>query len=367
MTAPYIIKFTPTAGATGTLIEYRQAGSSVWITPTSTPNPTTGSQYPLDLEKGKSYYVSVSAISPNCRRRKAIITVVVPAGPDLPCCPSGFTLSPDNTFCYKEETMPPEILSSGMCLAYSKESGAYSGDGARLYDPGFSIHLPSSNTYTALTGAYWTGTPAGYGDPNNSGSSANESVMNRDSVWIDADCDGTKDALAACSVLQFTYLLNLSSPKRVYVGLGGDNTFRLDINNNIIVQCEAGPSGIVASGGTVCATAPAASSSNVSNSNFNLWHIIPVDLPSGPNYLNFQATGDGSVNDAFAAIVYDNTAQQIAAATSDAALNILFRTGDFKGERLDIAVCEAGWQLDTSAGIGNYVCRKITQSPTISC
>lgn len=362
MSVSYNIKFTPTVGSSATLIEYRDSSASQWIIPSEPANPTTASQYPLELERGKSYYVSVSAVSSKCAKRRAIISVQVPDGPAQPCCPAGYILSPDKTFCYKEEVTDPEIISSGSCLVASRENGAYSPSGAWLYDPGYTKHLPITNTHTLLPGVMWKGNPAGHaGDPN-------ESAMNRDSVWVDTDCDGNKDPLAKCSVLQFTYLLDLPAPRRVYVGIGGDNTFRMDVNNQIIAQCESGPDGYLPGGnGGPCATAPPAASSATSNANFNIWHILPLDLAAGPNYITFSGTGDGSVNDAFAAVIYNNTADQIIAATSDADLDILFRTGDYRGQRVDIATCPDGWQLDTSGGVGHYVCRRITQTPIVQC
>lgn len=368
MNVLYTIKFTPAPGSIGTLVQYRETTAGAWITPMSAPNPTTASEYTLSLEQGKTYYISVAAENPRCSRRKTIITLVIPKPPDpIPCCPETFILSPDGSFCYKEEIIPAEILSSGMCLAFAKTAMGYSSDGAWLYGPNPGVALPLESTKSHLTNPYWTGTPVGHGDEDNPESSPDESVMNRDAVWVDKDCDGTKDALAACSVLQFTYLISLPAPRRVYVGIGGDNTFQLDINNQTAIRCGAGQG--ISQGPDLprCAVYPAAAGQVLTNINFNIWHIVPVDLAAGPNYLTFSGIGDGSVNDALAAIIYDNTPEQLAAATKDSDLNILFRTGDFKGQRVDIARCPDGWQLDTSGGIGNYVCRKITQTPVLTC
>lgn len=366
MTVPYTIKFIPAPGTVGTLIEYREVTALSWIVPDHAPNPTTTDEYILELESGKSYFVAVSTVSNRCTPRKAIIPVVVPASPH-PCCPETFVLSPDGTFCYKEEVTAPEIITSGMCLAYAKANAAYSGDGAWLYDPAPGVQLPASATKSLLTGQYWKGNPAGFGDESSSDPLPNESVMNRDSVWIDSDCNGQKDALSACSVLQFTYLITLQASKQVFVGIGGDNTFQLDINNVTAIQCGAGAGIPHGAGQPNCAATPPADGQSSTHANFNVWHIVPVNLTAGPNYLTFSAYGDGSTNDALAVIIYDNNAGQIAAAASDSDLNIIFRTGDFKGQRLDIARCPDGWQLDTSGGVGNYVCRRITQIPALSC
>lgn len=370
----YRVKFTPTPGAAGTLIEYREVGSETWIIPQNEPNPTTLSEYKLEFDYGKSYYVAASTVGSTCVKKRMIIAVVVPtttttttSTTTLPCCPPGFSLSPDRRFCFKNETANPEIITSGVCLAASKNNGAYSFRGARLYNSPVDIYLSAGSSFISMDSAYWTGTPLGYGNENSPAPSDIESVMNRDGVWIDSDCNGTKDGLSACSILQFTYLITSNQNRRVYIGIGGDNTFKITVNSKLIVQCECGSDGITPLEGPKCATGPGSDSQNASNSNFNFWHIIPVELSAGPNYIVFSAIGDGSVNDALAAIIYQNTDIEIQNAQSDNDLNILFRTGQFKNTTIDIATCPEGFVLDTTGGAGNYICRKITNTDVINC
>lgn len=73
------ITFNPTFGSIGTLIEYKEYGSSSWITPTTPPNPTALNTYPLSLEQGKSYYIRVSSVGTNCSKGSVITTVTIPA------------------------------------------------------------------------------------------------------------------------------------------------------------------------------------------------------------------------------------------------------------------------------------------------
>jgi hypothetical protein len=257
-----------------------------------------------------------------------------------PTCPSGYTLSPDHSYCYRELTTAPTVEDSGICLASSRLSPAYGSDGAKLWTAfNYDVDLNNSS-FIHLTSAFWTGSPTGSltGAPN-----LPASWVNREGVWVDTDCDGTKDALSAGKVLQFTFLINQPVAKVVYIGVAGDNQFSIRINNNLVAQ----------------------KTSIVDGSNFTFAHLFPVNLISGPNYINFQAIGDGSVNDAAAIMVLDNNATQIQAATAISDLTYLFRSSTYIGTTVDIATCPAGYVLDTSGGAGSYICRKIETTSII--
>src|SRR5882757_1254982 len=73
------VTFNPTAGSTGTLIEYKKYGETMWVVPTVPSNPTSLTTYPLSLEEGYSYYIRASAIGLNCSKGSVITTVSIPA------------------------------------------------------------------------------------------------------------------------------------------------------------------------------------------------------------------------------------------------------------------------------------------------
>lgn len=255
-------------------------------------------------------------------------------------CPDGYTLSVDGTYCYKIETMAPTITESDFCLAASPNS-AYTTYGSRIYNPGFSdstlrITFPTANAYIfanlTLNGQWY----------NNTGSVG---PMNREAVWIDSDCDGGKDPLASGTqttiACQFDNTAGVQ--RTIFVGIGSDNQFILKVN-----------------GATVATfTTP------IETEAFRIWHIIPITVEPGINFINAVAIGDGSVNDAIGMVVYDNTAAQIQAATTDGALTIAFASHSLIGTHYDVATCEPGWSLDTSGGQGNYVCKRILTTPPL--
>lgn len=247
----------------------------------------------------------------------------------------GYAVSPGGDQCELNETAAPTVTNPGYCLATSQNS-VYSEFGTRIYNPGFvdadlAIVFPGAGA-----GIYTTMTTAGqWANP-----TANISIgpMNREGVWIDSDCNGTKDPLGGGVQTTIAYLFNnLGATRTIHVGIAADNVFQVVVNGSIVATYGAG-----------------------GDQQFKVWHIIPITVVPGANYINAIATGDGSVNDAVAMVVYDNTAAQIAAAASDLDLTIAFQSSSLRGTTYDVATCPATYSMDTSGGSGNYICRKTT-------
>lgn len=317
-------------GSYGYTIEYRDSTSGVWITPSTSPNPTYFTYYDLVLDTGTTYYIRISSQGVNCTKLYSLYTLTTTSGS---CCPVGYTLSPDESYCYQIQSTSPTIIQSNICLASSSLISQYSSTGTKLYNSGYDINLVGS--YTLLTTSpQWKEIVGGIVGP-----------MNREAVWVDTDCNGTKDPLTAGQTLIITIPITTSVAKTVYVGMGGDNTFHLDVNGTAVVDRPSGYGG----------------------DNFNYWHLFPVDIVSGTSYFTFKWIGDGSTNDAAAAVVYDNTQTELSAATNDSQLNILFDTSSYIGTHIDIATCPATYLLDTTGGAGSYDCIKLVTTATEAC
>ena len=252
-----------------------------------------------------------------------------------PCqCSEDYNPVPAEDQCVQVDSVPPTVENSGYCLAAST-NGAYSSEASRIYGPGFSdatIALPPGSSggfiQQNLTTAYW----------NNFALSLSAGPMNREAVWIDSDCDGIKNPLinGTATTIAFSYN-NPGLPRQVYVGVGGDNSWNLKLNGT-----QVGEATFVGAGAVP----------------FKIWHIIPVYIITGMNYFNVVAIGDGTADDAVGMVIYDNSAAQLAAATTDASLNILFKTSTLRGTSYDVTTCPVGYSLDTTGGPGNYVCIK---------
>lgn len=241
------------------------------------------------------------------------------------CVGAGFSPAPSGLECQNVVTTAPTVTSSGFCLAIS-QNAAYSNDGGRVYNPGF-----TTATVNLGFGAVDAFINTELLTPNlwrNDTASSTIGPMNREGVWIDSDCNGTRDPLSGGVQTTIAYLFNNPGPaKTIHVGVGADNQFQLVVNGVLIVDTLA-----------------------AGNRQFKVWHLMPINVVTGANYINVIATGDGSVNDAMAMMVYDNTAAEIIAAGSEGALTIPFRSSSLRGTTYSVSTCPSGYSLDTSSG-----------------
>jgi hypothetical protein len=135
---------------------------------------------------------------------------------------------------------------------------------------------------------------------------------------------------------------NAGAARTVHMGIGADNRFKLLVNGTMIADSAAAGAEVI---------------------EFKMWHIFPVTIAPGINYVNAVLYGSGTINDAIAIVGYDNTAAQIFAATDDDDLNIMFRSGLLRGSAFEIATCPTGYSLDVSGGVGAYTCVKVETKP----
>ena len=236
-------------------------------------------------------------------------------------CPDGYTLYPSGEGCYNVETVAATIIHSDYCLATSQNEN-YGIYGAYIFTGDM------STTYTIANTEYWLNTTNALLNP-----------MNKSGVWIDSDCDGAKNALTSGQETTVAYsYYNSGTPKDLYIGIAADNKYVLTVNGVVIAnsetQYEVG-----------------------SHYAFKPWHIFKVTMDSGNNFINAIGTGDGTVSDSIAMIVYDNTLAELQAATQDADLTILFDTKNLIGQQYKVATCPDGYGMDA-----NYVCNKIIQA-----
>jgi len=314
--------------ANGWDVRYRIAGTTGgYTTPVSSPFMALPIVFSTTDPGGTLYEVQVAR---NCGSLESTeFTLITPCN-----CTDG-TYTSTGTYCTKTVSVSPTITESGYCLAASGNS-VYSSYGTRIYNVGFSLTDILANPATTGTFIY------GYNTTNpqwaNTTGSTTLGPMNREGVWIDATCSGNVSPLTMGAQCTIGFLFNNTGVARtVFVGVGGDNQFKVVVNGSIVID----------------------TGSSYSDKQFKIWHVIPVILLPGLNYFNCIATGDGSTSDSIAMVGYDNTAAEIIAAASDSNLNIMFKSSSLRGGHFDVATCAAGYSLDISGGSGYYICSQI--------
>jgi hypothetical protein len=319
---------TPTP-ALGYLVQYRIKGSGGSYT-TLSPNPTSSPAIIPGLLNDTEYE---GIISSACEGGGFSTTVNFTT-----CtCQSGYTATADNESCEKVETAAATVDVTDYCITSAREA-SYSAYTTRIYNSGFhnaTIIELTATTYPSDVFAevflpeQWTSIDAMSGNP-----SASLGPMNRSGIWLDSDCDGTKDPVVNGTVITIgTVYINPDPAKTIYIGVGGDNAF------DIVVE------------GVHVATSP----NSVSALSFNIWHVFPVVVKNGSNYINLIATSAGGV-DGVGMTIYNNTAAEIEAATDDSQLDIPFSTQSLRGTHVNIATCPSTYTL--TGGIGSYICRR---------
>lgn len=296
-------------------------------------------------------------------------------GTIAPACPEGYTLNGSETLCVGENVTDP-TLSDPIILACPDFLPEYSVYGTLVYNGGFILSghgigvsqgadIVSGDVTHLVTPSVWQSDGV-TGD--------NDGPANRAGIWI---CPYTSP-----NTLGFVVPVDIPATTTYYIGIAADNDFTLGVNGVTIVDSSLsdGSYWTFDAGGDV---------------KFKYWHIYPVVLTEGINYVSLFAT-DSGVNGVLAAEIYDNTLTELQAAALDPAfvldpttfpfnqnhysnLDLIFTTrcarasGTFS---IGNATCPPGYNIDTSGGspllapcqgINNdpndWVCKQIITSP----
>lgn len=214
-------------------------------------------------------------------------------------CPSGYTLNEEGTLCVAQEETEPTIEGDAVeaCENFYEQYGEY---GAIVYVGGFdsdgtgqganlSADIIAGDVVAITTAEVWQNndhTTPGTTDGNNFG------PVNRAGVW---DCAGV-----GAGQLGFTVPVDVPSTKVYYIGIAADDKFKMVVNGVTIVDNTA--------------VNPAATYYLDGGAIFRYWHIYPVTLTEGINYLELVGIDTGGVQSVLAAEIYDNTLAQLQAA-----------------------------------------------------
>jgi hypothetical protein len=207
------------------------------------------------------------------------------------------------------------ILSSlqitNIFTANADSADAYSATGSLIYSEGFQQNGVGTVTQIPLSNGFW----------NNPIPNTTAGAMNRNAVWNNASIPLVEYIGTSISVF-------MEQPGTVYIGVGFDNVGKFWVNGQLILNMD-----VNAMKTSIVAQYPYYSFVNPDEIPFYFWHIFPISLPAGYSSILVQNDNTGAQG-AIAVEIYNNTAAQIAAATSYADLNILYRSANIVGQNL---------------------------------
>jgi hypothetical protein len=253
-------------------------------------------------------------------------------------CPAGYTISPDQTYCYKQTSVPADYIGGGSAYVICHNSStSYNTAPTHImkadgYDTQ-GVPLPGSQyiPVNIATGTFWY---------NPSPPTNDRGPLNLSGIW---PCDGSGNPCGGTcppfdTPVGFSRQFIVPTTKIYYIGVGSDNFATVTIQDNTGVRTifEQNPTNIGNYFGDT---------SDPLQSVFASWLVYPVLLNAGPNIIEMTATNSGGAG-VLGAEIYDNTESQLIAATSSADLNYVFSTNP------DLGFINLGEPFEA----GNYSC-----------
>lgn len=261
--------------------------------------------------------------------------------PQVQCfCPEGYTYNPETELCEKI-TVTPITPSGDLRTACKVNSTSWGIQGVALYST-YNIDGTGTSTIHHLTDPFWSN-PGGF--PNQNGS------LNRTGLWA-CGPGGTSqvgEMTPFNEPIGFIFPVDVATTTTYYIGIAGDNTVRIRVNCEDIVNMD--PDAMALQYPGVGITAP-----------FQYWHVYPVVLTPGRHVIELTGINYGSVG-GFGAEIYANTSAEIIAANGGTGLNTIFSTLNMVGEPLQVSTsfsgeCAEGQCLDIN-DLGELICTSV--------
>lgn len=336
-------------GSLSTLVEYRVSGTTTWIKPTSPNNPTATNSYPLTIDENVFYDVRLTTNGIRCAARSTTFQIFKAQSN---CCPSGFTLSTDQSFCFQTNTTtatPP----SGALNTVAQQDASYGIFGTLIFDLGFNVNGTGTFTKIPPSNAFWVN---GVGYPSGSGGTSTNGPCNRTGLWASTTTSNQDVGFSVC--------INAPADGTYYVGCMGDNYVRIDVDGTNVLTMD-----VTAIENYLNSNGLPGQDAQVS---FRWWFIYPIALKQGARVLNIIGHNDSGIA-AMGCEVYNLTPTQIQAATSYGAMGsgLLFSSKDFIGQPIQIGTggtgytCPSGYSLTLCSGPAS--CTQTLTTAIIPC
>jgi len=255
----------------------------------------------------------------------------------------------NETTCYSISSIPATPPSNPYTLVPSQYFDR-SQFGTYVYNPGYTV---SGYTNSITDGLYTIiNTPFLWKNTTSTNASG---PMNRCGLWVNGGGQPFNTWVG------FSVCLDVSTTKTYYIGIAGDNHFKLTLDGTVIVN-----------------TRLAISQWYGSNLPFKRWNVYPITINSGPHTLELFGWNNESVA-GFGCEIYNNTLNELIAASTLSDLNIIFTSSgitsanviqDSYNEYLDTGFsCPDGYVYNHCTNTCEffsfcYACPPPTPSPT---
>lgn len=335
------ITWNPIAGSTGVLTEYKLSSSSTWITP-SLGNPTLYPYYDLEVNFNTYYDIRLTNYSATCNPTSTTRQIIAPGSA---CCPPGYTLSDDQTYCFQENTTvatPPTSAENTVAVTRAE----YAAYGSVIYNPGYVVGGYGPFNLITLSNSFW----------NNQSLTTTNGPANRTGLWASGG--------SAVPDVGFTVCVILPSDGVYYIGCFADNKIKITVDGNTVVDMD-----VPAMGTYFEAHGYPAIGALVS---FRIFHIYPISLTMGNHILEVIGHDDGGFQ-AMGAEIYNATPSDLIAATSygDLGAKLIFSSKDYIGQPVQIGTGGVGYTCPDGYALvlcdGPAYCRQVLTTPIIAC
>lgn len=333
------LTWTPGSGATNQTVQYRLQGSSTWTTYAVINNNTTSSTI-VTIPDG-SYNFRVINSCTGC------------------LCPDGS--APDQYgYCGQTPTVAPTQNTTTVPITRTP-SQAYGPSGTLIHT---NLSVTGPTTRLDITNPFWIAANRFALDPNFDALPAAQKhqlqlengPVNRLAIWGRQDDafgnpqnNYTGGNLPPFNTyIGFNVCLNISTTKTYYIGIAGDNYYRLSLNGQVLLSDERGLS-----------------------DSFTYYHIYPLTINAGVYLLSLEGQNLGS-NAGFACEIYDldnrgalSVVDFLNQQTNYNNLNIVFTTRGATQFTSNIFTCPTGYTL-RNASCTEAICVSNTSTACVN-
>lgn len=279
------------------------------------------------------------------------------------CCPPGYTLSDDTTYCYQiniVEATPPS--DSENAVSVSGPNNFYYGIfGSLIFNPGYNINGTGTFTQISYANPFWVN---GAGYPSFPSVSNTAGPLNRAGVWSPTILNPQKVGFSVC--------IDIVEAGVYYIGVACDDFGQINIDGvTIVSQDRTALKAYLQANGYLY---PMGLDPN--QVTFNFWYIYPINLTAGSHIVeiignNNTGTVPGSAT--LGCEIYKLTSSEIQAATSyvDMGDGLIFSSKDFVGQPIQIGTGGIGYTCPDGYSLvlcdGDPYCRELLTTSIIPC